>query len=116
MAHKHSTDRFSLHNINAVSWMLTMGLALSLILNAGSQPRRAFAQSKSTKQSANTQSRNESDFERKGKEGEALRAQGTPESLRLAVKKYEEALLPCRASGETTPTLVFAAPDYKRYQ
>jgi CHAT domain-containing protein/tetratricopeptide (TPR) repeat protein len=35
----------------------------------------------------------------KFEEGEALRAQGTVESLRLAVKKYEEAILLCRAIG-----------------
>src|SRR5262245_30707748 len=99
MAHKLSTDRFSFNIISAASWALPVIFALSLVLNAIAHPPRTGgdAQSQDTKQSTTTQSRDNSAAEKKFEEGESLRAQGTPASLRLAVKKYEEALLLWRA-------------------
>jgi uncharacterized protein (TIGR04222 family) len=53
---------------------------------------------------------------RKAEEGEALRAQGTAESLRLAIKKYEEALLLWRAIGHSdgeATTLMLVGVTYQ---
>src|SRR5215470_13352193 len=102
MAHKFSTDRFTFGTANAAIWPLTGIFALFLVLNAVAQPPRSDgdAQSKDTKQSTNTQSRDNSAAEKKFEEGESLRAQGTLASLRLAVKTYEEALLLWKAIGD----------------
>src|SRR5215470_52657 len=102
MAHKLSTDSFSLKIISAASWALPVIFALSLVLNAVAQPSRngGDAQSKDTKQSTIAQSQDNSAAERKFEEGESLRAQVTPASLKLALKKYEEALLLWRAIGD----------------
>src|SRR5262249_44347763 len=102
MALKLSTDRISFDTIREASCALAVIFALSLVLNAVAQPAHTGnnAQSKGNKQSTTAQDRNKSAAERKFEEGESLRSQGTPESLRLAVKKYEEALLLWRAIGD----------------
>ena len=65
---------------------------------AGMREPRAIAGSQST--SAPAQDHDRLAARKKFDEGEALRAQGTAESLRLAVKKYEEALLLLQAIGD----------------
>src|SRR5262245_16009242 len=90
-------QNFSFNISRNISLALLISLALSEILNAASPPRRANTQSGRENLPTTAQGQNQSAAERKFEEGEALRAQWTPESLRLAVKKYEEAL--CLGAG-----------------
>ena len=85
-------QNFSFYFSRNISRALLISLALSQILNAAAQPRSANTQSKRENPPATAQAQNHAAAVRKFEEGEALRAQGTLESLRLAVKKYEEAL------------------------
>src|SRR5262245_15319615 len=100
MISKALGHNFSFNISRNISRALLMSLALSQILNAAAPPRRANTQSKREPPPATAQGQNQSAAERKFEEGEALRAQGTPESLLLAVKKYEEALLLWRAISD----------------
>src|SRR5262245_22005636 len=92
-------QNFSFNISRNISWAMLMSLALSQILNAAA-PRRANTQPGREPLPATAQGKNQAAAERKFEEGEALRAQGTSESLQLAVKKYEEALLLWRAIGD----------------
>src|SRR5262245_65687852 len=90
--------RLSLNLSREIRWRIVGPLTFGMLLVAGMRESSAadsqfvFAQSQGQKLTAL----------RKFEEGEALRAQGTLESLRLAVKKYEEARLLCRAIGDRT--------------
>ena len=98
MTHKVWTRRLSSHIKHEIGQLLTASLALSLLLGAGMQESRAAAYSQFA--SALAQDRDRLAAQRKFEEGKTLHAQGTVESLRLAVKKYEEALQLWSAVGD----------------
>ena len=76
---------------------LAASLAVGLLLVAGMRESRADANSHSVSASAQDQKRLAA--QKKFDEGEALSEQRTAESLRLALKKYEAALLLWRFAG-----------------
>jgi tetratricopeptide (TPR) repeat protein len=80
-----------------IGWRMAAILAFGLLLVAWMREPRAAAGSDLV--SAPAQERDPLAAQRKFEEGNALRNQGTAESLRLALKKYEEALLLWRAIG-----------------
>ena len=100
MADKVWIRRLSFNLSREIRWWLAVSLTFGLLLSAAMQESRAAANSQFVSASAQDQDRIAA--RRKFEEGEALRAQGTVESLRLAVKKYEEALLLWRAIGDRT--------------
>jgi CHAT domain-containing protein/tetratricopeptide (TPR) repeat protein len=98
MTRKDWTHRLSSHVKLAVRRRLTASLALSLLVGAVIQGSRSAAASQLV--SAQAQDRSGLAAREKFDEGEALQDQGTAESLRLAVRKYEEALSLWRAIGD----------------
>jgi len=98
MTRKVWTHRLSSHVNRAVRRRLTARLALSLLVAAVTQGSRSAADSQLA--SAQAQDRSGVAARKNFDEGEALQDQGTAESLRLAVKKYEEALSLWRAIGD----------------
>src|SRR5262249_31069764 len=81
-----------------MGWRLAVSLAFCLFLGAGMQESRATADWRLISAPAQDQKRLAA--QRKFEEGESLRKQGKPESIRLAVKKYEEALQLWRDIGD----------------
>jgi tetratricopeptide (TPR) repeat protein len=81
-----------------IGWRLAVSLAFCLFLGAGMQESRAAADWRLISAPAQDQKRLAA--QRKFEEGESLSKQGKPESMRLAVKKYEEALLLWRDIGD----------------
>jgi CHAT domain-containing protein/tetratricopeptide (TPR) repeat protein len=98
MTYKVWVHKLTFNLSRGIGWRLAAGLTLGLLLGAVMQAPRAGAGSQFAPAQAQEQDRIAA--QRKYKEGEALRAQGTAESLRLAVKKYEEALPLWRAVGD----------------
>jgi tetratricopeptide (TPR) repeat protein len=98
MSYKAQARRFSFNLNRKIGWRMAVSLTFGLLLVAGMQDSRAAASLKFVSEPA--QDKTAIKARRKFEEGEALRNQGTVESLRLALKKYEEALLLCRAIGE----------------
>src|SRR5262245_28483989 len=98
MSHKVWTRRLSLNLSRGIGWRLAVGLAFGMLLVAGMRESRAAADLRVV--STPAQEQNRLAAQRKFEEAEALRTQGTVESLGLAVKKYEEALLLFRAIGD----------------
>lgn len=99
MAHKVLIHRLSFNLSREIGWWLAVSLTFGLPLGAGMQESRAAANSQFVSTPAQEQDRTAA--QAKFKEGEALHDQGTAESLRLAVKKYEEALLLWQAIGDS---------------
>jgi CHAT domain-containing protein/Tfp pilus assembly protein PilF len=97
MAHKVWTYRLSFNLSREIGWRLAAPLMFSLFFGAG---MREAAAANSQFASALAQDTNRVAAERKFEEGKTLQAQGTAESLRLAVKKYEEALQLWSAVGD----------------
>jgi CHAT domain-containing protein/tetratricopeptide (TPR) repeat protein len=97
MAYKVWIHGMSFNLSREIGRRLAVSLTLSLLLGAEAQVSHAAANSQFV--SAPEQDQNHIAAQRKFEEGEALRAQGTAESLRLAMKKYEEALPLWRAIG-----------------
>jgi CHAT domain-containing protein/Flp pilus assembly protein TadD len=95
MSHEGRTQRLSCNLSREIIWRLAAPLTFGLLIAAGMRESDA---AHSQLVSAQAQDQNLTAM-RKIEEGEALRAQGTLESMRLAVKKYEEALLICRDIG-----------------
>src|SRR5262245_40155894 len=81
-----------------MGWRLAVSLAFCLFLGAGMQESRATADWRLS--SAPAQGQKRLAAQRKFEEGESLRKQGKPESMRLAVKKYKEAILLWRDIGD----------------
>jgi CHAT domain-containing protein/Tfp pilus assembly protein PilF len=98
MSHKVWIHKLSFNLSRYIKWWLAVSLTLGLPVGASMQESRAAANSQFVSTLAQDQSGVTA--RRKFEEGEALQAQGTVESMRLAMKKYEEALLLCRAIGE----------------
>src|SRR5688572_16392260 len=98
MTRKVWTHRLSSHVNRAVRGRLTAILALSLLVGGVTQGSRSAGASQLA--SAQAQDRSGVAARKKFDEGEALQDQGTAESLRLAVRKYEEALSLWRAIGD----------------
>jgi tetratricopeptide (TPR) repeat protein len=97
MADKVWIHEASFNLSREVGRRLAVSLTFGLLLGAGAQVSRVAANPQLVSEPAQDQNRIAA--QGKFKEGEALRAEGTAESLRLAVKKYEEALLLWRAIG-----------------
>jgi CHAT domain-containing protein/tetratricopeptide (TPR) repeat protein len=98
MAYKVWIHRLYFNLGREIRWRLAVSLTFALLLGAGMQASPAAANSHFISGLAQDQNRNTA--QRIFEEAEALRAQGTVKSMRQAVKKYEEALLLCRAIGE----------------
>jgi CHAT domain-containing protein/tetratricopeptide (TPR) repeat protein len=92
------TRRLSFNLSREIRLWLAASLTFGLPLGAGIQVSRAAADSQFV--SAPAQEQNRIAAQGKFKEGETLHDQGTAESLRLAVKKYEEALSLWQAIGD----------------
>ena len=95
MSHEVRTPRLSCNLSREIRWRLVAPLTFGLLIVAGMRESGAAS---SQLVSAQAQDKNLT-AQRKIEEGEALRAQGTLESMRLAEKKYEEALQLCRDIG-----------------
>jgi len=102
MTCKIGGQRSSFNISRKVRWILMVILVVSLLLGVSAQQPRAAtnAQFGFQTQSSTAQDQVRIAAERKTEEGNALMAQGTAESLRLAVKKYEESLLLWRSIGD----------------
>ena len=98
MSHKVWAQRFSFNLSREVGWRLAVGFTFGLFLGAVTHESPGAAGSQFMTPPAQDQNRNAA--QRKLEEGEALREQGTAESLRLALKKFEEALLLCRSIAD----------------
>jgi tetratricopeptide (TPR) repeat protein len=95
-----AADKF-LFNLNRrIGWRLAPSLIFALALSAGMWESRAGAVSKFAAPPA--QDQNSVAAQKSFDEGVALRKQGTAESLRLAIKKFEEALRLWRSAGDRT--------------
>ncbi len=93
MSRKFWIHKLSFNLSRKIGWGLAVILTFGLLLGAGMRESRAAA-------SAPAQKRDRGAARKKFEEGEALRKQGMAESLRLALKKYEEALPLWRAVGD----------------
>jgi tetratricopeptide (TPR) repeat protein len=98
MAYNVWIHRLSFNLSREIRWRLAAPLTFSLFFGAVIQVSCAAANSQFM--SAPERKQSFITARRKFDEGEALRAQGTAESLGLAVKKYEESLQLWRAVGE----------------
>ena len=98
MSRKVWIHKSSFNLSRVVGGLLTAGFIFGLLLGAGTWESYAVANSRFTL--ALAQDRNRFAARRKFDEGEALQKQGTAESLRLAAKKYEEALPLWRAVSD----------------
>jgi tetratricopeptide (TPR) repeat protein len=97
MSRKFWAHQLSFNLRRRIGWRAAASLTFALLLVAGMrEPRAAGSQSAP----ASTQDQNSLEARRKYEEAEALRNQGTAESLRQALKKYEEALLLDRAPSD----------------
>src|SRR5687768_17506906 len=106
MSQKVWIRKLSFNLSRVISRRLAAPLTFSLLLSAGNPltviegMRESSVSGASHLMSAPAQDQNRVAAQKKFEEGEALRAQGTAESLRLAVKKYEEALPLWRRIGD----------------
>jgi len=98
MSYKVWIRRLSFNLGRKIRWGLAVSLTFGLQLGAGMRESLAIADSRFA--STPAQGRSGVTARRKFDEGETLQDQGTAESLRLAVKKYEEALSLWRAIGD----------------
>jgi hypothetical protein len=81
-----------------IGWRVAAILAFGLLSVAGMREPRAAAGSQST--SAQAQDQNRLAAQRRSEEAQALVKQKTTESLRLAIKKFEEARQLYRAAND----------------
>ena len=98
MSHKVWIQRLSFNLSRDIRWRMVVILMFGLLSVAGLRESSAGALTHYVSVPAQKQDRKAA--EEKFKEGETLQAQGTVESLRLAVKRYEEALLLWRTAGD----------------
>src|SRR5262245_1831028 len=95
MSHEVWTQRLSRNLSREIRWRLVAPLTFGLLIVAGMRESGA-----ASLQFVYAQAQDQNLIAmRKIEEGEALHAQGTLESMRLAATKYEEALLLCRGIG-----------------
>jgi CHAT domain-containing protein/Tfp pilus assembly protein PilF len=97
MSRESWTHKLSINFSRETGWRPALSLAFSLLLVAG--VRVSSVRADADLAPAQAQNQDGLAARRKFDEGEALRAQGKAESLRLALKKYEEALPLMRAVG-----------------
>src|SRR5262245_38259566 len=97
MSIKFWIDKLYFDLSRGIGWRLAASLTFGLLIVAGMRESRAASDSPFTP--APAQEQNLIAARRKFHEGESLCKQGTAVALRLAVKKYEEALLLWRAIG-----------------
>src|SRR5262245_43727328 len=103
MSIKFWIHKSSFNLSRGIGWRMAASLTFGLLLVAGMRESRASSDSRFA--SAPAQEQTLIAARRKFHEGESLRKQGTEVSLRLAVKKYEEALLLWRAIGSLYESL-----------
>src|SRR5262245_25733589 len=98
MSYKVWVQRLPFNPSRKIRWGLAVSLTFGLQFGAGMRESPAIADSRYP--STPAQGRSGVTARRIFDEGETLQDQGTAESLRLAVKKYEEALSLWRAIGD----------------
>src|SRR5687767_14943266 len=98
MSCKFWIHKLSFNLSRGIGWRLGAPLTFGLLLVVGMREHPA---ANFQIVSASAQDPDRAAALRKFEEGEALRKQGTAESLRLAVRIYEEALLLCRTAGDS---------------
>jgi tetratricopeptide (TPR) repeat protein len=117
MAHKNLTNKFAYKNTNTLRLTLALSLAIGLLLCKDLRGLSAVdAQSITQTRPVTAQDQNRNAAQSKLDEGIELFRQGTPEALRMAITKYEEALRLWQAVNDlamqaTTLKLIGVAHD-----